>query len=188
MAILLLSQGVPMFLAGDEFLNTQAGNNNAWCQDNAVSWLDWSFTEIHQGMLRFVRELADFRHRHPCLSRTRFLTGQPESGRGVPDIAWHGLRLNEPLWHDHQAQVLAFTLAGRTQAEEDVHVVLNMSDTGIDAQLPEIPARHWHLALDTAARSPLDIIPRPQQLRVDTPPYAVHPRSIVVFEARALTT
>ncbi|MGZ8236858.1 MAG: glycogen debranching protein [Methylophilaceae bacterium] len=83
MAILLLSQGVPMFLAGDEFLHTQGGNNNAWCQNNETSWLDWRLAKTHHEMVRFVRELIAFRHRHPCLSRSRFFTGQPESLRGI---------------------------------------------------------------------------------------------------------
>ncbi len=88
MVILFLSQGVPMFLAGDEFLHTQ-GNNNAWCQNNEISWLDWRLAETNHAMVRFVRELIAFRQRHPCLSRSRFFTGQPESSRGIPDIAWH---------------------------------------------------------------------------------------------------
>ncbi len=184
MAILFLSQGVPMFLAGDEFLHTQGGNNNAWCQNNEISWLDWKLTETNREMVRFVRELIDFRRRHPCLTRSRFFTGQPASSRGIPDISWHGLRLNEPLWNDHEAQVLAFTVAGGTSTEEDLHIVLNMSDKSIEVQLPDIPPRHWHLAIDTAAQPLDDIIERAHQRAVDGDTQRVHARSVVVFENR----
>lgn len=184
MAILFLSQGVPMFLAGDEFLNTQHGNNNAWCQNNEISWLDWRLAEANHDMIRFVRELIAFRHRHPCLTRSRFLTGRPEFTDGIPDVTWHGLQLNEPLWADESAQVLAFTLAGSTTTEEDVHIVLNMSEQGIAVQLPEIPQRHWYLAIDTAEPSPNDIIEYKRQRPVQAEIQQVHARSVVVFEAR----
>ena len=184
MAILFLSQGVPMFLAGDEFLHTQAGNNNAWCQNNETSWLDWRLAEANQEMLRFVRELIAFRHRHPCLTRSRFFTGKPSSLRGIPDIAWHGLHLNEPLWGNHDAQVLGFTIAAKTAAEEDLHVVLNMSGNSIEIKLPDIPSRRWHLAIDTAAPSPDDMIERTRQRAVNGDIQPVRARSVSVFEAR----
>ena len=183
MAILFLSQGVPMFLAGDEFLRTQGGNNNAWCQNNEISWLDWRLTENNHEMLHFVRELIAFRHRHPCLTRSRFFTGQPESSRDIPDIAWHGLHLNEPLWGNNEAQVLAFTIAGSTATEEDMHIVLNMSEKDIEIQLPNIPLRHWHLAIDTAAPSPNDILEQARQQAVVRDIQRVQARSVVVFEA-----
>ncbi len=186
MAILLLSQGVPMFLAGDEFLHTQGGNNNAWCQNNEISWLDWRLAETNREMLRFVRELIAFRHRHPCLTRARFFTGQPASSRGIPDIAWHGLHLNAPLWGNYEAQVLACTIAGSTATEEDLHIVLNMSEQDITVQLPDIPLRHWHLAVDTAAPSPDDIIERVHQRAVDGNFKPIHARSVVVFEAQEI--
>ena len=184
MALLFLSQGVPMFLAGDEFLHTQGGNNNAWCQNNEISWLNWQLTETNNDMLRFVRELIAFRHRHPCLSRPRYLTGRTEVSRGIPDITWHGFRLNEPLWNDSDAQVLAFTLAGCSSEEEDLHVVINMADYSIDVPLPVIAQRRWYLALNTAAMSPYDIIERDNQKLVTRHNQTIQARSIVVFEAR----
>lgn len=186
MAMLFLSQGVPMFLAGDEFLHTQGGNNNAWCQNNETSWLDWRLAEANHAMVRFVRELIAFRHRHPCLSRSRFFTGQPESSRDIPDITWHGLHLNEPLWDSHEAQVLVFTIAGRTATEEDLHILLNMSEQDIESQLPDIPQRQWHLAIDTAASSPNDIQEQARQRAADSNIQKVQARSVVVFEAREI--
>ncbi len=175
-----------MFLAGDEFLHTQGGNNNAWCQNNEISWLDWRLAETNREMIRFVRELIAFRQRHPCLTRSRCFTGQPASSRGIPDIAWHGLRLNEPLWSNNEAQVLAFTIAGSTATEEDLHIILNMSEQDIEVQLPDMPLRHWHLAIDTAAPSPDDIIERARQQGVDGAIQRVHARSVVVFEAQEI--
>ncbi len=87
-ATLLLSQGVPMLLGGDEFLRTQGGNNNAWCHDNEVSWFDWSLAETNEGFLRFVREMIWLRRRHPALRRRRFFTGELRKGGGRGATPW----------------------------------------------------------------------------------------------------
>jgi glycogen operon protein len=184
MALLFLSQGVPMFLAGDEFLHTQGGNNNAWCQNNEISWINWQSAKTNADMLRFVRELIAFRCRHPTLMRPRYLTGRVEEVRGIPDIAWHGFRLNKPLWQDHEAQVLAFTLAGCFEDEEDLHVIINMSEQAIVVPLPMIEQRHWYQALNTAAQPPYDMIQRRHQVLIREEKLSVHARSIVVCEAR----
>ncbi|MDP3009255.1 MAG: isoamylase [Methylococcales bacterium] len=185
MALLFLSQGVPMFLAGDEFLHTQGGNNNAWCQNNEISWLNWQRNKDSEEMLHFTQELIAFRHRHRCLARPRYLTGRIDPSRGIPDIAWHGVRLNEPLWHDGNAQVLAFTLAGYVSTEEDLHVIINMSDHAFDAPLPVIDQRRWYLAMDTAAQSPDNMIARDKQPLIKGNTQRVLARSIVVCEASA---
>jgi glycogen operon protein len=103
LAILMLSRGVPMLLAGDKVLRSQGGNNNAYCQDNVLSWLDWTLTEANGDMLRFTRELIALRKRHASLIANRFFTGQPVPGRPIPDVDWHGVRLGEPPWQDAQA-------------------------------------------------------------------------------------
>ena len=183
-SILLLSQGVPMLLSGDEVLHTQKGNNNAWCQDNELSWFDWSLVEKNRDMLRFVKELIALRRRHPNLNRREFLSGEQVTGRGLPDIAWHGYRLDEPLWFDYSAQYLAYTLAGLSDGEEDLHVILNMSERTVEASLPEIPGRLWHLALDTSRMGPDDIMPRNQQKALESSSYQISGRMVAVFEAR----
>ena len=93
MAVLLLSQGVPMMLAGDEVLRTQRGNNNAYCQDNDVSWLDWCFSATAKEMLRFTREMIALRKRHASLRRTHFIDPNPD---GPPEIQWYGDDLELP--------------------------------------------------------------------------------------------
>ena len=184
LALLLLSQGVPMLLAGDEVLRTQNGNNNAWCQDNDVSWFDWRRTETNSDVLRFVRELIALRRRHPTLSRPGFLTGNLEPARGIPDISWHGVRPGELPWADPAACFLAFTLAGTSATEEDLHVLVNMSDRSESVELPGIPGRHWHLAVDTARDSPDDIHTAATQKIWSAPRYLSQPRSVVVLESR----
>ena len=92
MAILLLSQGIPMLLAGDEVLRSQRGNNNVWCQDNELGWFDWSLVERNADVLRFVRGLIALRKRHPSLQRRHFLSGRVREGCELPDITWHGVQ------------------------------------------------------------------------------------------------
>src|SRR5262249_18234185 len=95
-ATLLLSQGVPMLLAGDEFLRTQHGNNNAWCQDNEISWVNWNLAAENADFLRFVREMIALRKRHPALRRRTFLRGAGPDGTQRPDVIWHGITPGRP--------------------------------------------------------------------------------------------
>ena len=183
MAILLVSQGVPMIHAGDEVLRTQRGNNNAWCQDNEISWFDWRLVDANADMLRFVRELIALRKRHSSLRRKRFLTGRPVQGAGLPDVTWHGERLNEPPWRDPEARLLAFTLAGTGAAETPLHVILNMAAEQRAVALPMLAGRRWHRAVDTALPSPHDIEAPGAQACESRNRYLAQPRSVVVLEA-----
>jgi len=183
MAILFLSQGVPMILAGDEVLRSQRGNNNAYCQDNDLSWLDWRLGEANRDMLRFVREMIALRKRHPSLRRRRFLTGRPRPGDDRPDVEWHGERLHEPRWDDPAARLLAFTLAGTSEGEAPLHVILNMSDAPRTAELPRLGGRGWGRAVDTSLPPPLDIARPGEQPPAGGDHYVVPPRSVVVLEA-----
>jgi glycogen operon protein len=113
---LFLSQGVPMLLAGDELGRTQRGNNNAYCQDNEISWLDWD--AVDHDLLSFVAQLSELRHRHPVFRRRHFFEGQPvrgDGGEGEPDIAWYtpaGTRMSEDDWRVGYARTLAVFLNG----------------------------------------------------------------------------
>jgi glycogen operon protein len=182
-ALLLLSQGVPMILSGDEVLRTQRGNNNAYCQDNELSWFDWALVERNADFLRFVREMIRLRQRHPSLRRARFLTGTPGSGLdGRPDIAWHGVDGGVPDWRGNKARYLAFTLAAREAGEALLHVILNMGTARAQAILPGLDAARWYRAVDTALAPPGDISAPDHQQEVASP-YSVAPRSVVVLEA-----
>jgi glycogen operon protein len=187
LAILFLSQGVPMLLAGDEVLRTQGGNNNAWCQDNATSWFDWRLTERNGTFLRYTRELIAFRKRHPALSRRHFLTGRVEGPGDEPDVRWHGVALDVPPWDDPDGDahgVLACTLAAATAGEEPLHVILNLGDTDRALPLPAVASGCWHTAIDTAAEPPADIVARDAQAPVAGATVRVTARSVVVLEAR----
>jgi isoamylase len=158
--ILMLSQGVPMFVAGDEIRRTQKGNNNAYCQDNEISWFDWEMTKKNQEMFRFFKQIIAFRKSQPALHRSYFFTGQINQ-RGLPDIAWHGCRLNSPGWYDPSSRVLAFTLGGFAEEEgsgdTDIHVILNMEWQDLDFDVPPLTDRKWYKIVDTAQSSPHDI-------------------------------
>jgi isoamylase len=183
-AILMVSRGVPMLLAGDEVLRTQHGNNNTWCQNNELSWFDWRLVETERDMLEFVRGMIALRRRHPNLTSNAFYTGKPISGRNIPDIVWHGVRLNEPAWHDGNCQFLAFTIAGLTANEPDLHVILNLADATADASLPSLPGREWFPVVDTADTGTTGVLPSKDQRRVLTLVWHVQPRSVVIFEGR----
>ncbi len=186
-AILLLSQGVPMLLAGDEFLHTQKGNNNCYCQDNDLTWLDWTMAEHNADMVRFVKVMIKLRKRHDALMRRHFFTGKKIKGREIADISWSGLQAGEsPDWDDPEAQVIAFTLGAVDLKEPDIHIIMNMSNQQLSASLPIIEERVWNLSVDTSLHSPEDIIPRTQQVPIDGKEYIVNPHSVVVFE-NALT-
>src|SRR5690606_11496675 len=152
-ALLLLSQGIPMLLAGDERLRTQRGNNNAYCQDNDTSWVDWTHDSRRDAMVRFTREMIAFRQRHRSLRRTRFIDPD-ETGPG--GIRWYGEGLEPPRWQDPNARILCFTLAGLEIGEPALHVMINM--TGAAHALP-LPDGSWRRVVDTSLLPPEDIVP-----------------------------
>ena len=115
LATLLLSQGTPMLLAGDELRRTQRGNNNAYCQDNELSWLDWAVDERGQGLLEFTKRLLRLRAEHPVFRRSAFLTGEARQGSGAPDVWWFrpdGRRMTQTDWSRGDAFTLGAFLNG----------------------------------------------------------------------------
>lgn len=177
--LLMVSQGVPMLVMGDEVRRSQGGNNNAWCQDNPTGWFDWSLVEANADLLRFWQEIIAFRRRHPAIHRSRFFTGAIND-RGLPDIAWHGTELGQPGWTDPNARALGFTLAG-FDADPDIHVMLNMWWEPLEMALPEVPGRSWRRVVDTALPSPQDIASPGTEPPVEGARYSVAPRSTVVL-------
>lgn len=163
MATLLLSQGTPMILAGDEMLRTQGGNNNAWCQDNAISWLNWDLQKTNAGFLRFTRELIWLRRKHPVFRRQEYFQGVVKSYSA--DVRWHGLQPEKPDFSEN-AQHLAFTLDGRHhgrrdqlggQPDHDFYIAMNGSTEPKTFLVPKNPtARRWRQLIDTSAESPRD--------------------------------
>jgi glycogen operon protein len=161
-ATLFLSQGVPMLLAGDEFLRTQRGNNNAWCQDNEVSWVDWTLAETNKDFLRFVREMILLRKRHPALRRRDFLRGAAPPGSSVgPDIAWHGNEPNKPDF-SAKSRAIAFALDGQKTGREpgkDIYVAINGARKPAEFVISQSPSgAKWRRVVDTSLPSPQDIV------------------------------
>ena len=177
--ILMLSRGVPMFVAGDEARNTQYGNNNAYCQDNEVSWFDWSKPQEHADLLRFWRRIIDFRKKHPAVRQNSFFTGDVNK-HGLKDVTWHGTKLNCPGWDDGQAKALGFTLAGFDD-DPDIHVMMNMHWAALDMDIPTISGRRWTRVVDTSLPSPSDIAEPGTEIACPGQSYRVNGRSIVVL-------
>ncbi|WP_455245672.1 glycogen debranching protein GlgX [Petrachloros mirabilis] len=122
LTLLFLSQGVPMLCGGDEIGRTQQGNNNAYCQDNEISWFDWKFDRSQQGLLNFTKTLIDFRKRHPVLRRRGFFQGRHLRGSEVKDISWFrpdGKEMTDRDWNAGYAKSLALRLAGDAISEKD---------------------------------------------------------------------
>jgi isoamylase len=184
-ATLMVSQGVPMLLGGDEFLRTQGGNNNAWCQDNAVSWVDWTAADRHADFLRFVREMIALRKRHPALRRSSFFQGAA-AGK-PPEIIWHGV---EPCHPDFswESRSLAFALDGRLcdrpgVVDRDLFVAMNAWSAPLVFQVPSSPSgRPWRRTVDTALPSPDDALDLDQGPPVPiSHPYRVEAHSMIIL-------
>jgi len=145
---LFISRGVPMLLGGDEFRRTQRGNNNAYCQDNEVSWFDWSLLEKHQEIYRFTRGMIAFRRAHRVLRREHFYTDA--------DIQWFAPNGTSPDWANQWQKSFACLILGQT--EPDLFLLLNADNRSVDYSLPTLPAgKIWRLAVDTSRTTPDDL-------------------------------
>jgi glycogen operon protein len=189
MATLLLSQGVPMILAGDEFLRTQTGNNNAWCQDNETSWVDWSLATKNADFLRFVREMIALRKRHPALRRRRFFQGAGPKANLVPDVSWHGSKPGAPDF-SCAGRSLALVLDGsRTEREpdQDFYIAFNASREPLAFGIPLSPSgKPWRRTIDTALAAPLDIVKTEEGPLVPAnSEYVLAPYSLTVLISQA---
>ncbi|MGO8673856.1 MAG: glycogen debranching protein GlgX [Capsulimonadaceae bacterium] len=182
--LLMVSQGVPMFIAGDEVQRTQKGNNNAYCQDNELTWFDWSLVEKNQEMFRFFKNIIHYRRDHPALLRPRFFTGQVNA-RGLKDIDWHGTQLYAPEWNNPDARMLAFTLAG-FEHDNDLHVMMNMFWYPARFEVPVVDGRVWKRFIDTALPMGQDIVDHERQHEAVeiSGNYLVTARSIVLLSSR----
>jgi isoamylase len=166
--LLLLSNGIPMFRAGDEFLNTQFGNNNPYNQDNEIGWLDWSHLQTNQDIFRFFKSMIAFRKAHPSLGRSRFWRD---------DVSWYGTGSTVDL--SHESRSVAFCLHGDSQDDDDIYVMINAYWEELDFQIQEGPPQEWKRIVDTALASPNDF--SDQGLPLERANYLVAPRSIVVL-------
>jgi isoamylase len=161
LATLLLSQGTPMMLAGDEFGRTQQGNNNAYCQDNAISWFNWEIEKKGNALIQFVQRLTGLRHQYPILRRNRFLTGQYVEEIGVKDVTWigaNGAEMTQEQWQDPNMACFGMLLDGRAQAtgvrrsssDATLLLIINGHSDSVQFTLPDDSGGiHWSLLVDT---------------------------------------
>jgi glycogen operon protein len=184
--ILMVSHGVPMILAGDEFGRTQGGNNNPYCQDNEISWVNWNLAEENAGLLRFFRKVIALRKRHPVFRRSHFLTGEDRNLDLHPDVSWHGLELDKPDWSEN-SRVLAFVLDGyelpHEKRDDDFCIILNGDQVEQSFEVPPPKAgKGWFRIIDTGRASPEDILDEDQGIGVTRErSYPVLPMAAVVF-------
>jgi len=191
LATLLLAQGTPMLLAGDEFGRTQGGNNNAYCQDNEISWLNWDIKEEGCALIRFVQRLTALRHRYPILRRNLFLNGEYIEELGVKDVTWihpGGGEMEEQHWNDSGPPCFGMLLDGRTQTtgirqrgkEATLLILVNGHHEPAAFTLPECAgACRWALLIDTSSTDKVS-----GRFEVGSE-YGVTERSLVLFELQA---
>ena len=160
-ATLLFSQGTPMIVAGDEFARTQNGNNNAYCQDSEIGWVNWDLDEDGKDLLRFVRRLIKLRNAYPILRRNRFLVGTYNEDIGVKDVTWLDPQANEMTteqWEDSHGRCLGMLLDGRAQvsgirrpgADATLLLIVNAHHDVVNFVLPEVPeGEYWNCLVDT---------------------------------------
>ncbi|MFW3614181.1 glycogen debranching protein GlgX [Billgrantia antri] len=189
LATLLLSQGTPMLLAGDELLRTQRGNNNAYCQDNEISWLDWNLEGDAHDLIETVRQLIELRLRFPILRRGRFLSGEYNKEMGLKEVTWlaaDGSEMDVARWEDPEARSLGLLLDGRARPsgirrigdDRSLLILFNANPDPIAFRLPDVPRGiGWVCQLDTS-RSPAP----DKTLRAFGEDYAMVGRSLTLFE------
>ncbi|MBM4090975.1 MAG: glycogen debranching protein GlgX, partial [Planctomycetes bacterium] len=171
MTTLLLSQGVPMIVAGDECRRTQKGNNNAYCQDNAISWFDWRLVKQHADLIRFVRTLIHFRRTQSTVRRKRYLTGKPNGHDGLPDLSWYTAAGTAVDWNSPDVTLMCLLTAPHDPRESngtgrDLLMLFNASGDPRTFTFPEAARKkQWRLFIDTANQPPDDVFPN-----LDGPP------------------
>ena len=164
-----------MLLGGDEFRRSQRGNNNAYCQDNEVSWFDWNLVEKHKDLHRFTRGMIAFRRAHPVLRKEVFYTDT--------DIKWFAPNGGGPDWRDERQKSIACLIFGET--EPDLFLMFNADTQPFDFSIPVLPEdRIWRLAVATARPSPYDLYEPGEEPSLEGQSgFRVEPRSSAILVA-----
>lgn len=170
--LLMLSNGTPMFCAGDEFLNTQHGNNNPYNQDNEITWLNWDLLEENRDIFRFFQKMIAFRTSHPTIMRSRFWRD---------DVRWYGVQGSpDQAGYSH---TLAYFLRGASVRDDDLYVMINAYWEDLEFRIAEKSPRGWWRVVDTGLDSPNDIVSPGEEIEIIAPRYSVSARSIVVLRS-----
>lgn len=168
--LLFLSNGTPMFRAGDEFMNTQLGNNNPYNQDNETTWLNWDLLSTNSDVYRFFKLMIAFRKAHPSISRSRFWR---------EDVQWYGNGRTPDLSYD--SHTLAYCLHGVSQGDTDLYVMINAHWGDLNFMVQEGSVKDWRRAIDTSCISPEDFLEAGQEQYLNSLCYRVKAHSIVVL-------
>jgi len=168
--LLFLSNGTPMFTAGDEFMRTQRGNNNAYNQDNETSWIDWRLLEKNNDVFRFFQCMIAFRKAHPSLCRSRFWR---------EDVCWYGS--GPQVDQSPRSHSLALYLRGESQNDKDLYIMINAAPQEITFRIQHGNAAAWKRVVDTSLPSPEDIVEPGSEPHLSEPDYLVKGRSIAVL-------
>ncbi|MFN5514551.1 MAG: glycogen debranching protein GlgX [Cyanobacteriota bacterium] len=187
LALLLVSQGVPMILMGDEVGRTQQGNNNTYCHDNELNWLDWTLAEREQDLLKFCQDCVAFRHAHPVLRNPYHFQNRDYVGSGYPDISWHGVKAWNADWSS--GHVLAFLLCGAhakggTVRDDFIYVAMNLHWQAHWFELPQLPSEQgWFVFANTGA-APSSWAPGSEPRLENQQGILVGERSVVILVGR----
>jgi glycogen operon protein len=192
-ATMMVSLGTPMILGGDEIGRTQKGNNNAYCQDNEISWYDWTLLKKNPGLYRFVKEMIAFRLRHPGFMRPEFYTGRDGNYNAIPDISWFNENGDTPDW-DKIGFCLALRMDGSKadiladQDDNDFFIMFNAGEKQISFKLCEAPeGKTWVRAVDTSLPPPQDILtPGNETTLKSSRTYPAKGRSMVILISKIL--
>ena len=193
LSILLLSQGVPMLLMGDEIGQSKGGNNNSYCHDDEINYFDWGALRANAALLRFTQHLILFRQAHPVLRRRSYLKHQPadalNGSQFCESISFHGREPWQPDWSDESRQ-LAVMLCGSSAGDDDaapdiLYLILNAHWETASFALPRLPQRlTWHVAVNTGMSPPQDSHPPGQEIQLeDQDTMIVGARSVILLTA-----
>jgi glycogen operon protein len=187
--VLLFSSGTPMILGGDEFARTQQGNNNAYCQDNPVSWFDWDVVSQNHDMVDFFKKAIAFARRFPVLQKRQFALGTDLDADGVPDLKWYAPDEGDPRWNDPEARTLCLQLESGPKdglAVKRLFFILNADFHTQWVKLPPLGSPlAWHRAIDTSLPAGQDFSDAGSEIRLDPADhYIVNSRSTVVLLAQ----
>lgn len=188
-ATLFLSLGVPMLLAGDEFRRTQKGNNNSYCQDNEISWINWDFADKNHEIFQFTKKMIEFRKNHPILRSGSFFTGEKNENFTTEDISWSGPDLNKPDWENGDSCIAAMINGQYCRDsfgtdDTDLFMIFNASCDKLVYRIPTSPSgRQWRLSINTDEGSGNDIFPDKSPIEIVSGEINTAGKSVIVLTA-----
>jgi glycogen operon protein len=190
LCMLFFSMGTPMLLGGDELMRTQRGNNNAYCQDNEISWFDWTLAEKNSDILEFCRKTIAFTKKYTALQQRKFFEGRDLDGDAVPDISWFNDNLQNPAWNDSEARLLCYWLdGGETPSDLGEYYLFIILNADFNLRRVDIPrireGMSWRRVIDTSLPAGEDFLDQGHEVVVEPSDfYLANPRSTVLLLGR----